>query len=133
MGQLPDLRFLRRRELSYSFTGEKVTAEQMTIVFERLRAACSRLRPGDFLTCVPSAEPQPHYQVVVAAQDDVRDIADAEIARQCDRLLGEINREYRDKRASGRLGEMRVVQTSLPRLTAGAENQFKFLPMSLRH
>jgi hypothetical protein len=37
LGTLPDLVFVRRRGLEYSFTGEKLTAEQCSIVFEQLR------------------------------------------------------------------------------------------------
>jgi len=133
VGELPDLEFLRRRELSYSFTGEKVTAEQLTIAFERLREECQELRPVDFLTCIPCGEPVPHYKLVLTlAADNDRFVANDEIARRCDRLLGEINCEYRHKRDSGRLGGMRVVRMSLADLAARArwENQFKLLPLS---
>jgi len=138
---LPDLEFLRRRDMEYSFTGEKLTSDQLVLAFERLRAACSEIRPEDFLACVPShpaGEPVPHYKVVLVLRvDDDRVVRDADIARLCDRLLGEINGEYQVKRDSGRLGAVRVVRMGPAELADRAggprgswESQFKFLPLS---
>ena len=62
---LPDLTFARRRGLEYSFTGEKLTAEQVSLVFEQLRQQHSNIFAGRYLTCVP-AQPRdklPHYNV----------------------------------------------------------------------
>ncbi len=139
---LPDLEFLRRRGVEYSFTGEKITSEQLTLVYAQLREECPWLRSDDFLTCVPSyppEEPIPHYKVVLvrgAAGDD--DIRTDEIAGRADRLLAAVNPEYHDKRSSRRLGPVRAVrmtQASFAARVGGGrhqatwETQFKFLPL----
>jgi hypothetical protein len=132
---LPDLVFVRRRSLEYSFTGEKLTGEQLSTVFEQLRVLYPSLVDGKFLTCVPS-QPQdavPHYKVlVVGAQSaGTYDL----LAARCDELLSDINCEYKSKRASGRLGAVSVSGTSTrefaEQLAANGnwETQFKFMPL----
>lgn len=132
---LPDLAFVRRRGLEYSFTGEKLTAEQVSLVFTQLRTQYPHIFGADFLTCVPSltANTLPHYTVLVLGNDNERhDLVEPAI--RCDELLCEVNCEYRSKRASGRLGAVRVIQTSTKefavRFSAHGswESQFKFLP-----
>jgi hypothetical protein len=135
---LPDLAFARRRSLEYSFTGEKLTAEQLSAVFEQLREQFPSLLAGKFLTCVPSrpAHAVPHYNVLMIGDDpsQTHDL-NAILAARCDQLLAQVNGEYRSKRASGRLGPIALMETR-PRDFAEqvAENgswetQFKFLPL----
>lgn len=139
---LPDLEFLRRRGVEYSFTGEKLTADQLNIVYTRLREQCPSLRADDFLTCVPSyppGEPIPHYKVaLVRGAVDDGGVRGAEIAARADRLLAAINPEYDSKRKSGRLGPVRAVCLTHAELAARVgggrhaeswETQFKFLPL----
>lgn len=129
---LPDLTFVRRRSLEYSFTGEKLTAEQCKEVFEQLRARYPSLLMDRFLTCVP-AQPA-HYKLLLigdspAVVNGARDLLGA----CCDELLCEINCEYRSKRASGRLGPIEVELTEWKEFVAmnrGWDGQFKFLPLS---
>ena len=126
---LPDLAFVRRRTLEYSFTGEKLTAEQLSIVFEQLRASYPSLLADRFLTCVPSHPP--HYKVLLVGDRNLENSHDF-LAARCDELLCEINCEYRSKRASGRLGPVEVASTNLKDLVATNstwETQFKFLPL----
>jgi hypothetical protein len=140
---LPDLRFLRRRSLSYSFTGEKLTGEQVSIALDRLRAELPALGEETFLTCMPSSSQDagllPHYWLVriESAGVDAGESMDA-AALHCDTMLAELNHEYRVKRASGRLGPMRGESVSLEEFLArigggrprpGWEAQFKFLPL----
>ncbi|HET9710662.1 MAG TPA: GH3 auxin-responsive promoter family protein, partial [Pyrinomonadaceae bacterium] len=123
---LPDLAFARRRSLEYSFTGEKVTAEQLSAVFEQLRTLFPSLLAGNFLTCVPSqpAHALPHYKVLLIG--DARTSGSHHLlATRCDQLLSEINCEYKSKRASGRLGPITFVDA--PR--QDFPSQFKFLPL----
>ncbi len=142
---LPDLHFLRRRGFEYSFTGEKLTSEHVSIVLQQLRKEFSWLGTDDFLTCVPSQpldETVPHYKIIlIGGCCDAAEISGDEVARRCDVLLGEANREYRDKRASRRLEAMRFVRMPLADFVArigGArhrrtwETQFKFLPLYRR-
>ncbi len=124
---LPDLRFVRRRTLEYSFTGEKLTGEQLSTVFNELRAMYTALLTDRFLTCVPSQPP--HYKLLLIG--DSRPGEDA-LAASCDTLLCEINCEYRIKRSSGRLGPIEVLNVKLNDFVAtnpNWETQFKFLPL----
>jgi hypothetical protein len=126
---LPDLAFVRRRTLEHSFTGEKLTAEQLSIVFDKLRASYPSLLADRFLTCVPSQPP--HYKVLLVGGDDIEHSHDL-LAARCDELLCEINCEYKSKRASGRLGPVEVVSTKFYEFVAmnsNWETQFKFLPL----
>jgi hypothetical protein len=128
---LPDLSFVRRRTLEHSFTGEKLTAEQLSIVFDQLRASYPSLLADRFLTCVPSQPP--HYKVLLVGDHDSENSFDF-LAARCDELLCEINCEYRSKRASGRLGPVEVVSTKFNEFVAmnsNWETQFKFLPLIL--
>ena len=126
---LPDLSFARRRTLEYSFTGEKLTGEQLSKVFARLRASYPSLLAGRFLTCVPSHPP--HYKVLIVGDSNV-ETSQHILAASCDEMLCEINCEYRSKRASGRLGPVAVVSTNFKDFVAmnsNWETQFKFLPL----
>lgn len=138
---LPDLRFLRRKDLEYSFTGEKLTEQQVNTAFQALRADIHELIDADFLTCVPSHptdETVPHYKLVIITERlNGSTSRSDEISERCDQLFAEINCEYKEKRESGRLGQVRLVRMELGdfiRRIKGAnedswEAQFKFLPL----
>jgi hypothetical protein len=138
VGDLPDLFFQRRRNLEYSFTGEKLTADQVTAVFETIRCSQARSFSDKFLTCIPSKpaeDPVPHYKLVVIA-DQIRDSRlQTDLSESCDKLFAEINCEYKAKRESGRLGPVRLVFMEradflkLARVSKSWETQFKFLPL----
>lgn len=59
------------------------------------------------------------------------------LATRCDELLSELNCEYKSKRASGRLGQVRFMDLSTKKFAeefAGKdhwETQFKLLPLTL--
>ncbi|MCA1576192.1 MAG: GH3 auxin-responsive promoter family protein [Acidobacteria bacterium] len=133
---LPDLVFVRRSGLEYSFTGEKLTAEQCTIVFEQLRTQYPAVFANKYLTCVPSQSSHaiPHYKVLLVGERD-KNIELDSLAACCDELLSQVNCEYRAKRASGRLGAVTFIVTGTrefaERFAAhrGWESQFKFLPL----
>ncbi len=131
---LPDLAFIRRGALEYSFIGEKVTAEQLNAVFDQLRAQYSETLAGAFLTCVPSLpdNERPHYKLVL-----IRDSGtDLNPTTQCDQLLCDLNCEYKNKRATGVLGPIDFIQTTTADFAARFadtwETQFKFLPLYQR-
>jgi len=138
---LPALRFLRRKDLQYSFTGEKLTAEQVNSAFRTLRANVPDLTDDYFLTCVPSHpadESLPHYKLVVVTDSLNGPVTSFEkISHRCDQIFAEINCEYKSKRESGRLGQVRVVRVdrhNFTRRMIGSqadcwEAQFKFLPL----
>lgn len=133
---LPDLVFVRRRELAYSFIGEKVTAEQLTEVFDQLREQYPELLSDGFLTCVPSLPLQemPRYKIVLITEKTIQ--SQALIASRCDELLSAMNCEYRNKRANGTLAPISFTQTGpvefAERFVEGWETQFKFLPLYQR-
>ena len=142
---LPDLSFLGRRGLEYSFTGEKLTSQHVSTVFQKLCGECTWLEAADFLTCIPSHpshEPVPHYKVILLSGSQERaEISGDALARRCDVLLGQVNREYKSKRESRRLGPIRFIGMPLSdfidRIGGSGhhhswESQFKFLPLYRR-
>jgi hypothetical protein len=68
---LPDLRFQRRRNLEYSFTGEKLSAGHLQSVFGRLRSE-GMVPEGAFLAGVPSlhgGDGLPHYKIALVSSE----------------------------------------------------------------
>ena len=134
---LPDLAFLRRRALEYSFIGEKVTAEQLNIAFDRLRTEHPATLADAFLTCVPSLplNEKPHYKIILIRDSPITPDASL-LAARCDELLINLNCEYKNKRASGSLAPAKFIHASAASFAQGFENswetQFKFLPLYLR-
>jgi hypothetical protein len=134
---LPNLSFLRRRQLEYSFTGEKLTAEQLNIVFQQLRQQYPVLFRETFLTCIP-CQPQgkrlPHYRILAVGTTR---IAVPDFSEECDRHLCELNVEYRSKRLSGRLGAVTFQNITTAEFSQHMasnaptqwETQFKLLPL----
>ena len=135
INELPDLVFERRRGLQYSFTGEKLTAEQVSIVFEQLREHYPQVLAHRYLTCVPSTETIPHYKLLLVGDAQNEQVDLHELEARCDQLLSEINCEYRSKRASGRLGAVTLIQSGTKEFAerfaahGSWESQFKFLPL----
>ena len=138
---LPDLRFLRRSGLAYSFTGEKLTGEQLAEAFGKIRGDYPAMEDADYLTCFPSnpdTDPIPHYKLTLIRSDGLPECVLPGIAERCDRLLAELNPEYRNKRESRRLGAVRFQQMNASefrrRMGTGPAPpalgaQFKFLPL----
>lgn len=135
INNLPDLVFQRRRGLQYSFTGEKLTAEQVTLVFDQLRERYPQAFADCYLTCLPSLDTIPHYKVLLIGGPRHGPTHLKNLATHCDQLLGEINCEYKSKRASGRLGTLTLIQIGTREFAetfssrSGWESQFKFLPL----
>jgi GH3 auxin-responsive promoter len=138
---LPDLSFMSRRDLEYSFTGEKLTVNHVMTVFQRLRAEYPQLGDDKFITCIPSHpvdEPIPHYKIVmVNGHGENVGIPVDELAKRCNDLLSEVNREYKSKSKTGRLGPVKFMFSSwenfIDRIGGSQgkawESQFKFLPL----
>ena len=138
---IPALDFLRRQELSYSFTGEKVTGTQLEDAFHQMRDQVSNLRPSDVLACLPSFpsdDPVPHYKLLLLPADPAQTPPARLLELALDQTLGGLNPEYREKRESGRLGppQLQVLPVTsfvlaLQRtgFATSQETQFKFLPL----
>jgi len=113
---LPDLRFVRRAGLSYSFTGEKLTGEQIIQTFTKLREQQACLDDANIqLCCFPSRgtiNELPCYQLVLVLAPGSgcqHSILEAEIGLTFERILSELNQEFSVKRTTGRLGETQVM------------------------
>ena len=131
----PLLRFAGRAGLSYSFTGEKVTDQQLLEIYEILG------RPGLSFTCFPKVNKGsvPGYVFVCLAEHQTVRQQDLS-ADAFDHALMRINEEYAGKRKSGRLAPPEVVVCSYeqlvstvlrsdPRYTGSSPAQFKLLPL----
>src|SRR4030095_7926952 len=110
---LPDLIFMRRRNLEYSFTGEKLSAEQLCVAFDELRKKAD-LASDIFVTCSPSqpfSDRIPHYKIVALSEQlNGRGDCFEGLQQDFDRRLAELNCEYKAKRETGRLGPVRLVR-----------------------
>jgi hypothetical protein len=106
---LPDLAFLRRRGLSYSFTGEKVTGVQVERALDALRARLPALAAAHLqMTLAPSFRPGasvPRYRLLLAHTGEAppAGLDLAAIAALFDEALGAVNSEFAGKVRSGRL------------------------------
>lgn len=137
VGGLPDLRFVGRRGRGWSFTGEKLTAEQVDQALRMLEAERPGLRDGCWLALFPSnpgGTALPCYHLAAVGADSAG-LTDG-VPERIDELLGELNLEYRAKRASGRLGPIRFTtldRSRFLRRAAGGgpahpDSQFKYQP-----
>lgn len=146
---LPDLHFVRRRGLTWSFTGEKLTGAQVEAAWDRLAAGHPALAEVQ-ATVIPT-EPEdsrlPGYRIVLVAPSGHVPV-DAppahEISQSWERALGAINEEYRHKRETDRLlpavaewvdyDELaRTLRGALNEdATRGWDSQFKLLPLTCR-
>ena len=135
LNHLPDLAFFRRRALEYSFAGEKVTAEQLTIIYTYLQVQHYAQFADGFFTCLPSLSPSPHYKLIFLSDSENTHDSEA-VANECDNILSTLNCEYKNKRASGLLAPIAFVQTNAAdfaaRFAGNWESQFKFLPLYRR-
>ena len=106
---IPDLRFVRRRNLSYSFTGEKLTAEQLSLAFADVESFFPELWKIGFLTCFPTMvphQPTPSYRVVFVYNNANLPKNIANIASHVQERLKHYNHEFKSKIESRRLGEV---------------------------
>ena len=136
VGGLPDLRFVGRCGLGWSFTGEKLTAEQVGQALGMLEAEHPGLREDRWLALFPSnpgGAALPCYCLAVVGGDPGG--LPGGLPERLDALLGEQNLEYRAKRASGRLGAVRssaLDRAAFLRRAGGGpahpDSQFKFQP-----
>jgi len=133
----PILRFLGRVGLNYSFTGEKITDQQLLHVYENVRQLAKM--PDGVFTCFPKRNDGsiPGYVFVWITQDS----ASASIsADMFDRALMDVNEEYASKRKSERLTKPEIVISNYEKIMAklissdrryadANPSQFKPLPL----
>lgn len=136
---VPILRFVGREGLNYSFTGEKITAQQLLEVYDK--AVRNGLKKEAVLTCFPklNKDSVPSYVFVCCLENETQATVSLS-AEIIDRLLMEINSEYASKRKSGRLAEPELVVDTYesimgklikadPRYKNSSSAQFKPLPL----
>jgi hypothetical protein len=138
-GSAPILRFVGRAGLNYSFTGEKITDQQLLAAYGIVR---DRFRlEGVHFACFPKRNPGgiPGYLFACSPQGERQ--LPAELRPECfDEALMEVNREYAGKRESGRLTMPEVVALPYEELAArllapdpdggcSSVAQFKLLPL----
>ncbi len=146
---LPDLHFSRRRGLTWSFTGEKLTGEQLSEAYAVLEDEIPHLRAiaaqMTTLPTWPKGAEVPGYRLVIGHPGDhLYPPLDAkELEWRFDRALAKVNTEYAAKRETGRLAEPVVVILPYNRLAEGLdsasaaenrswESQFKLAPLTRR-
>ena len=148
---IPDLRFVRRRGIAYSFTGEKLTGEQLTKVFNIMFSNNAWLKNTNAqMSCFPCRNEggEPYYQLVIVLTHGVIKpaIPKHEIIKDFESTLSAVNNEYKKKRTSGRLGQPRLCFIDYNTLASHAdrrtqskadavqhawESQYKLAPLSM--
>ncbi len=146
---LPDLAFVRRCGIAHSFTGEKLTGEQVQSAIEALLAFGKEAglwaeSPASFSLFPALPGPasvgrtdEARYELVQIAGSALAREAGERLVMQFERELGDANNEFRSKRESGRLGLTRyrhatIEQVAESLMPKGWQSQFKFLPLYSR-
>lgn len=133
-GQTPTLRFVQKGTGVTNITGEKLYENQVAEALQIV--AHGGLEPAFFLMLAHVEDA--YYELLLEGVD----CTGSDLARRVDRMLGELNVEYREKRESGRLGTLRV--TTLPAGTGEAyrshclragqkDGQFKMVSLQYAH
>jgi len=138
-GPAPLLHFTGRAGLTHSFTGEKLTAEQLQLVYAQIGTA--HHVDGAVFTCFPTLRDGgiPGYVFVGSPAEGDR-LPDALSPAAFDRALSDINPEYAVKRQSGRLAPptlvawrydrlARAIMAADGRFDGSNPQQFKLLPL----
>ena len=113
--QTPLLRFKGRAGLGYSFTGEKITDQQLLEVYETIRQRTEI--SGAAFTCFPRLNKGsvPSY-VFVYITDTQGVLPPSMTVELLDEALMEVNEEYASKRKSNRLAKPEMVTRSYEQL-----------------
>lgn len=139
---LPDLQFCRRRGLTWSFTGEKITGQHLEAAYQALVQDFPMLE-GVQLTTAPShpeGDRLPGYRLLLAVPGGKLALDREALAERFDHHLRVINDEYDSKRASDRLKPPTASVIDYDALAAairggvdvqarGWDSQFKLLPL----
>lgn len=130
--KLPALKFIRRRNITASLTGEKITETQALLLQQMLKEKYPQLMNASLSLFPVIDEKQARYQMVIIGKDFEHD---GNISLDAEKFLGEINNEYKDKVKSGRLLPICLEKMSVRELASlmGQENrwesQFKVMPL----
>ena len=142
---IPNLAFKERINLSFSFTGEKITGNQMSLLYNKIfhQFFPEKYNEGKhpFITCIPieAKEESPYYEIFIFKNSE--NFKNLDILQRIERFANEefphINAEYAEKVSSGRLGPFKVssmtqqyfLKKVLDEKADSWESQFKFLPL----
>ena len=143
---VPDLVFKRRQGLSYSFTGEKLTADQVSLAIQEIRTSplsaelWNRLgvsvAPG--FSVFPRCNPGPRYELIQIGGPILDPESTHQLVQIFEAGLKSVNLEFASKRESQRLGQTTYRRfepeefarsVAPPQSAESWESQFKFLPL----
>lgn len=129
---LPSLKFVRRRNVTASITGEKITEAQAILLSGMLKERYPELIPTSLSLFPIFDKNSVGYQMAIIG---ITLNNASEVSRDADALLGQINSEYKDKVRSGRLLPLHLKTMSVKELAALMgqetrwESQFKVMPL----
>lgn len=126
----PSLVFKRRKSLSHSFTGEKITGEQILLAYESITNKKVQI---SLLADISSS----NYSLAIISEIKLSQNEYESICDDFDQKLMDINFEYKSKRESNRLSKPGYQKFTMNEFISfikqdKAENwisQFKFLPL----
>lgn len=109
IGRTPQLVFLNKGSNFSNLTGEKISEHHVVKAVERSADLLEvRLAAYTMAPCFDEGEPNPYYGLFVEESDLPTEAFAVEFAARVEIELGRQNEEYREKRASGRLGSLRL-------------------------
>jgi GH3 auxin-responsive promoter len=126
----PNLEFLRRREMTSSLTGEKITEQQVLALFTFLRLNDPSFE-SVFMTVFPALLNGEAFYVLGVFSFSIP----SDVQEKAQDFLANENIEYKEKVESGRLKDLRVKSfdlfsfAKLMKSEDAMESQFKILPL----
>ena len=106
-GAVPRLDFTGRSNIGSSFTGEKLTEDDICQAVRRAFAnVCTR---SPMYTCIPYWAEPPGYVLAIEAVEDAMVHRHEELAAKLQTELGRLNEEYEDKCRTKRLRPMKLL------------------------
>lgn len=130
---LPDLSFQRRREITASVTGEKLTQTQVESLYQNLKQKYPQLQEFSLSMYPRMINENVLYEIMLIGADASFDLE--QMSTFADDFLKNINSEYCSKIESGRLLPLKIQMGSEQKLVRllgkeeSWESQFKFLPL----
>lgn len=129
---IPALKFLRRRNVTASLTGEKITESQALLLQQMLKEKHPELVRNSLSLYPLIDQKKAGYQMVIIGEHAADE---NQITQDAETFLCEINNEYRDKVKSGRLLPIHLKKMSVRELASVMgqesrwESQFKVMPL----
>jgi GH3 auxin-responsive promoter len=125
IGRTPRLEFVGRAGYQTSFTGEKLTENQVYIaVIRALEKDEANPTGHPLFTGIPVWGDPPGYIIAIELKKPANDAESRSLALSIEAALQEANVEYRDKRRSGRLRPVSVMPLPLGAFRNVAERSF---------